>query len=128
MLGWVEEGCLHGPVFLLSEDRLLLFSGLFHNGRPRGWLAAASPSSTAGHGLLLLKEEEGRRQEAVYLSQETACWGTYMEGKLLDCVHIDLKKPSTDTCLALPRIGHEKESKEREVSLPFHVKINSSFM
>ena len=126
MLGWVEEGCLHGPVFLLSEDRRLLFSGLFHNGRPRGWFAAASPSSTAGHGLLLLKEEDGRRQEAVYLDQERACWGTYMEGKLLGCVHFDLKKPPTDTCLALPRIGHEKESTEREVSLPFHVKINSS--
>ena len=43
MLAWVEDGCLHGPVFLLSEDRRLLFSGFFHNGRPQGWVAAASP-------------------------------------------------------------------------------------
>ena len=127
MLGWVEEGCLHGPVFLLSKDRRLLFSGLFHKGRPRGWLAVASPSLNAGHGLLLLKIlEDGRRQEAVYLGQETACRGIYTEGKLLHCAQIDLKKPSSDSCLALPRIGHEKDVAKRDVVLPFHVKINSA--
>ena len=60
MLAWVEQGCLHGPVFLLSEDRRLLFSGFFHNGRPQGWIAAASPSPHGGHGLLFLKMEDGR--------------------------------------------------------------------
>ena len=126
MLGWVEEGCLHGPVFLLSEDRRLLFSGFFHNGRPLGWFATASPSQSAGHGLLLLKMEDGRRQEAVYLDQQSGCRGTYKEGKLLDCVHIDLKKSPSDTCLALPSIGQEKDATVQDVTLPFHVKINSA--
>ena len=62
MLAWVEQGCLHGPVFLLSEDRRLLFSGFFHNGRPQGWIAAASPSPNGGHGLLFLKMEDIREQ------------------------------------------------------------------
>ena len=91
MLGWVEEGCLHGPVFLLSEDRRLLFSGFFHNGRPQGWIAAASPSPNGGHGLLFLKMEDGRHQGAVYLDQERACRGTYNRGRLLDCTNVDLK-------------------------------------
>ena len=122
MLAWVEQGCLHGPVFLLSEDRRLLFSGFFHNGRPQGWIAAASPSPNGGHGLLFLKMEDGRHQGAVYLDQGRACRGTYNKGRLFDCTNIDLKK--SPTCLGLPHVENGKDAEKRNVSLPFHIKFS----
>ena len=38
-------------------DGRVLFAGHFEEGRPKGWLWAASPSSNADHGLLQFRKE-----------------------------------------------------------------------
>ena len=71
--------------------------------------------------------EEGRHHlEAVYIDQKSACRGTLTNGRLAECGLFDIKKSSSDTCLELPHFGARKDTKVKDITIPFHVKVNTA--
>ena len=71
-------------------------------------------------------EEGGSDQEAVYVDHKSACRGTLTDGRLAECGLFDIQKSSSDTCLGLPHFGAKKETKVKDITLPFHVKVNTA--
>ena len=71
--------------------------------------------------------KEGRHhQEAVYIDQKSACRGTLTDGRLAECGLFDIKKSLSDTCLGRPHFGAKKDTIVKDVTLPFHVKVNTA--
>ena len=122
MLGWTQEWFCHTLVPRSLSSLLPILSQL--SSSSHGWIEYSPPSLSAGHGLLLLIVEEGKRQEAMcILELETAQRKTSKEGRLLGGGNIDLKSSHAWQVYCW---DNGQLTRQRDVMLHSHVKIHSA--